>query len=294
MSTLHFRFRIPAAAMLAFVLATPVSRLPAETVAYYRFETGAAGSTATGAGSILDSSGHGLNGTPVDGPVYRSDVPVNPIPQTGSANTRSLDFNGSSAFVAIADDPRFALTRSLTIEAFIQPRTGGVADYNQGQIFFRGDDRGGLDPYFLGLYHNSIEFVVEDESYGYAALYAPIPALNIWMHVAGTLDDATGAMHLWVNGVSVASTVTNIRPFAVLNGPNPGLGIGNVQAANLHETFNGLIDEVRLSDVALQPSQFLNASPVPEIDPAGIGTVIALVGGAIGLVERRRREARPL
>lgn len=30
-------------------------------------------------------------------------------------------------------------------------------------------------------------------------------------------------------------------------------------------------------------------APVPEIDPAGLGSVLALVGGAIGLAERRRR-----
>lgn len=29
-------------------------------------------------------------------------------------------------------------------------------------------------------------------------------------------------------------------------------------------------------------------SPVPEIDPAGLGSVLALVGGALGLVERKR------
>jgi hypothetical protein len=28
---------------------------------------------------------------------------------------------------------------------------------------------------------------------------------------------------------------------------------------------------------------------VPEIDPAGMGSVLALVGGALGLLERRRR-----
>jgi len=30
------------------------------------------------------------------------------------------------------------------------------------------------------------------------------------------------------------------------------------------------------------------ASAVPEIDPAGIGSVLALVTGALGLLERRR------
>ncbi len=30
------------------------------------------------------------------------------------------------------------------------------------------------------------------------------------------------------------------------------------------------------------------SAPVPEIDPAGIGSVLALVTGALGLLERRR------
>jgi hypothetical protein len=29
-------------------------------------------------------------------------------------------------------------------------------------------------------------------------------------------------------------------------------------------------------------------APVPEIDPAGMGSVLALVAGALGLLERRR------
>jgi hypothetical protein len=34
------------------------------------------------------------------------------------------------------------------------------------------------------------------------------------------------------------------------------------------------------------------SSPVPEIDPAGMGSVLALVTGALGLVERRRLKAK--
>lgn len=33
------------------------------------------------------------------------------------------------------------------------------------------------------------------------------------------------------------------------------------------------------------------ASNVPEIDPAGLGSVVALVTGALALVERRRKAA---
>lgn len=38
-------------------------------------------------------------------------------------------------------------------------------------------------------------------------------------------------------------------------------------------------------------SQVLTVTGVPEIDPAGMGSVLALVGGALGLLERRRVKA---
>jgi len=39
---------------------------------------------------------------------------------------------------------------------------------------------------------------------------------------------------------------------------------------------------------AVSPELIAGVGPVPEIDPAGIGSVLALVTGALGLLERRR------
>jgi len=52
-------------------------------VAYYRFEEGTAGSAASGNGTILDSSGNGLNGTAIDSPIHNVHVPVNTIAFSG-------------------------------------------------------------------------------------------------------------------------------------------------------------------------------------------------------------------
>jgi hypothetical protein len=38
-------------------------------------------------------------------------------------------------------------------------------------------------------------------------------------------------------------------------------------------------------------SELRQVAPVPEIDPAGLGSVLALIGGGLGLLERRRRRA---
>ena len=87
------------------------------TVAYWRFEDGAANAAASGTGTILDSSGNNLNGTPVSGPVYTS-VAVNPIPQTGDANLRSLGFNGTTQRITIPD--------SAAVPDYREPDAGGL------------------------------------------------------------------------------------------------------------------------------------------------------------------------
>ena len=47
-------------------------------------------------------------------------------------------------------------------------------------------------------------------------LWAPV-TLGEWLHVAATLDDATGATKFYVNGEVVAQTVTTVRPFGDLD-----------------------------------------------------------------------------
>jgi hypothetical protein len=182
------------------------------------------------------------------------------IPQTGSENLLSLGFDGTDQRVFIGDDPRFVLTQSLTIEAYIKH---SAFQNHQTQILFRGDDRLALDPYLLGMYNNQLHFHVENLSGQIASVSAPIRRLNHWIHVAGTLDDASGALRLYVNGKLVAVTTTTIRPFAQLDPTlKPGVAVGNLQSDTWgHQPFAGLIDEVRLSNRALAPNEFLNSEP---------------------------------
>ena len=86
------------------VVAIAASTSFAQTVAYWRFEEGAAGSLPAhqngGSGSpnpILDSSGNGYHMGVWDSanqPTYTSTVPAGAIPNSGLANNRALDFNG--------------------------------------------------------------------------------------------------------------------------------------------------------------------------------------------------------
>jgi hypothetical protein len=104
---------------------------------------------------------------------------------------------------------------------------------------------------------NVLTFQIEDRNNNYAQLQYTVP-YGQWLHVAGTLDGATGQMKLYVNANLVASTTTAVRPLGALDPAySPGIGIGHDKTGQYGEVFNGWLDEVRLSDVALDPSQFL-------------------------------------
>jgi hypothetical protein len=267
------------------VFSFAVGSAQAATVAYWRFEEGAANTAAMGTGTILDSSGNGNNGTAVNGPVYSNNVPTATIPGTGAADSLSMSFNGTSQSVFIPDDSDLALTQSLTLEAYIDPLSvhsisGSPTDGEV--IIFRGDTRNGTDPYKLLIRNGDLTFEIADASDDQVSVAVPFDAVNRWTEVAGTLDNATGVMDLYENGDLVATTSTSVRPFATLDlNDNPGLGIGNVEAAD-NDYFDGDIDEVRISNEALLPSQLL--SSVPE--PASLGLLATVV---FGLLLRRKR-----
>ena len=229
-------------------------------IAEWRFEEGIPDAPASGALSVLDTSGNSLHGTPIDGPIYRL------VPDGG----QGLEFNGVSTRVTVADDPKFQLTKSLTLEANI--RVDALPDTIQ-LIVARMDDRAGLDAYFMGLTADGhLRFGYDNESGQRTQLIAPDPIpVGVFVHVASTLDDATGDVRLFVDRQLVALTEgAEWRPLGELD-PNhrPGIGIGS-WSYEANRVFNGMIDELRVWD---------EARSVPEPSTA----ILWLVAGFSGL-----------
>ena len=167
---------------------------------------------------------------------------------------QGFSFTGGSDRVFIADSPSLAITASLTLDAWVNaasPPPNGIGD-----IIFRGDDRPFLDPYTLRMVGSNVRFQISDAAGNIAYVEAPLP-LNQFVLVAGTLDDATGVMTLYLNGTVAAQTTTTVRPYGILTGANPGVSIGNLQSDTTLEPFVGLIDEVEIFNRALDPSEVL-------------------------------------
>jgi len=168
---------------------------------------------------------------------------------------QAFSFNGVNTRAEVADSSSLAFTASFTIEGWIKVNSFGSSS---GEILFRGDDRPGLDPYQLRTNSDgTLSFQIDPLNDNGSTISTPIP-LGQFLHVAGTLDDATGLMSLYVNGSLAAQTTTDGRPFANLDPTqNPGVGIGNANGSSFNVPFNGLIDELSVYNRALSPGEVL-------------------------------------
>lgn len=163
----------------------------------------------------------------------------------------ALNFNGADQKVAVPDNDALKLTNSLAIECWIFPRANGF-------ILFRGDSRPGLDPYALTIeLTHELQFLVTSASGESMFLRTPgaVP-MNQWLHVAASLDGATGDARVYLNGTLAAQTNTTIRPFRDLDSNyGPGLGIGGHAGNYDYFSFDGTIDELSIYNRALASNE---------------------------------------
>jgi hypothetical protein len=189
---------------------------------------------------------------------------------------QAFQFDGVNSRVSVPDAPAFELTNSLTIEAWLNINT-----FLGAQIFFRGDARPGLDPFYLSAEPGQrVAFVIMNEANQYEVLYAQVPG-NAWFHVAAVLDGQAGTMTIYVNGALAAQTNTQIRPFARLDPfADPGVGIGNHAGTSHNFPFNGLVDELALFDRSLSEAEIRSiyqAGVAGKCSPVAPCTVETLV-----------------
>lgn len=220
------------------------------TVAHWRFQKGIAGNSAPSSQLIEDSSGNGRHGQAFGGPKYQAVE----LPTTSLA----LSFDGHDDRIFVADHRLFHLTKSFTIEAYIEIAFYPESAAEMSHIVFRGDNRLGFDPWFLSITQSGqLRFLIADSlnMASFVMSPAPLPTRKL-IHVAAVLDHTTNTQSLFLDGKQVATTKTKIRAGGPLGGSGAGIGIGGRQAAS-NQGFRGTIAELRISAEPLAPFRFL-------------------------------------
>ena len=208
-------------------------------VAAYSFDA------ATGT-SLTDNSGSGNTGT-ISGATW-----------TGAGKSGgALAFDGVNDIVTIADKASLDLTTGMTLEAWVRPTANStwrtvVTKETSGNLTY-------------GLFSNSdtpqpsaIVSIgsnpIQDITRGPSEV-----AMSTWTHLASTYDGAV--LRLYVNGTEVSTT--NVTG-AMANSAGPlQIGGNNVWA----EWFQGQIDDLRIYNRALTPSQLQTDMNTPVAPP---------------------------
>jgi hypothetical protein len=157
----------------------------------------------------------------------------------------ALDFDGND-YCEAADHPALSLTinNAFTLEAWVYRRPEG----NYWQVAL---SKGNTDPY--GLTVSGDEFLhFELEGSQLNTPPASVP-FNTWTHIAGTWDGNT--MRAYVNGVELAS----MSKSALLSPSELPFLIG-AAGYTPHEFWNGVIDEVRMWNVARSATEIRDSS----------------------------------
>jgi PKD repeat protein len=166
---------------------------------------------------------------------------------------KALAFNGVNSWVSVKHAAAQAITRSVTLQAWVRPTaaTSGwrnvlMKEQPGGAVYELYADTGSGKP--AGGVYTTAENMV----HGGSSL-----APNVWSHVATTYDGTT--QRLFVNGVEVASRA-QVGPLRASSYPLR-IGGNNVWG----EYFDGVIDEVRVYNRALAPSEIQKDMSIPVV-----------------------------
>jgi len=188
---------------------------------------------------------------------------------------QGFSLDGVNDRVSLGDPENLRFTNSFAFESWINPRAYPPPSQGVAFIFFRGDTRFCLDPYYLALLSSGkIKFHLEGTSgpsCGVDLETATTIASNQWTHLAGVFNSAEGVMQIYLNGTLSVQFATTVKPFRDLVGG--GVVIGNSDIGDNESPFNGVVDEPSVYGRALSALEILaiynagNAGKCPMVPP---------------------------
>ena len=233
-------FILPAITSAGVVTRPPLSL---GLAAYWSFE-GTSGSS-----SIIDYSGNGNTGV-----MTSMDAGSDYVTGYNGAST-ALDFDGSNDRVVFPNSSSIDITDAVTVSFWVN-KTSHI-DWS-GLVYMAntGTDIGGSFSQY-GLYITNESKIATNFGNGSGAggsYSTTVLSNSVWYHVAATYDSA-GSIYLYINGQQEGSSSSP----GGLNSDSYSLELGHdIRFPVAQRHFNGKLDEVRIFNRVLSPSEISN------------------------------------
>jgi hypothetical protein len=186
---------------------------------------------------IKDSSGNGNHGTPTGTTLVEG------------YSSKARNFDGSSGYIEVTSSTSLQFTSTFTLEAWIKRNT----DATGTERLLSKSDTSGYDYWLQILDDSTLQCgnTKADASSTYRATTATIP-VGKWTLVTCTFDAALG-FNLYINGV--LSNGTQVGTLGATRTSTRNFQIARLGSTSWYYTFNGIMDEVRVSSVARPADQ---------------------------------------
>jgi len=182
-------------------------------------------------GDALDSSGHGREGTEMNGPTYAPGY-----------DGEAISLDGVDQWVDVQDPVGISGSAPRTIAGWAKARTTAIPDWTTvfgfspatgaANLYFDIERRGGQNQYCIHVY-------------GFEDNIMPIDLE--WHHLAATYDEPTTTISWYGDGVFVDSN--NTRVLATIDSVKVG------RRGDRQTYFPGMVDDVRIYDYALTEAE---------------------------------------
>lgn len=180
-----------------------------------------------------------------------------PFTTPTNINENCISLNGTNQYLTAADSASLDITGDMTVEL----RFNSVDVSAETTRFLSKYTTSGNQSYLFGLtggyYHCLISADGSTNTQGEIA-FADLSD-NTWYHIAYVYDASAGSCEVFVDGISKGS-ITGLAN-SIFSGSSP---VGICSRPGPADLFNGLIDEVRIWNVARTPTE-INANKAKRI-----------------------------
>jgi gliding motility-associated-like protein len=212
----------------------PPLDLTSGLVAYYPFN-----------GNANDESGNGNHGV-VNGALLTND--------RFGINESAYSFDGNQTHIFIPASNSLDINENISISTWFVTSEHNLS--GQQQIFWRGDAKGGFDPYSICFSQGNLQFRrdISADLSNHLDYNGDLISFEDFHHVVGTYNGLSGQMSLFLNGLLIEDKyLPGISDYPTASFWNV---IGSVDYGNW-QTFNGKIDDIRIYNRALTPEEVL-------------------------------------